>query len=96
MALHLHSENLRKARFRSAPFAPGDELKRALADVAIPLKTIWGKNDVIAQPTLAARLDVLREHHPELQARLIDDAGHWVMYEQAQSFNAALLELLAA
>lgn len=96
LALHLHSENLRKARFRSAPFAPGDELKRALAEVTIPLKTIWGKNDVIAQPTLAARLEVLREHHPELQARLIDDAGHWVMYEQAQAFNAALLELLAA
>lgn len=95
LALHLHSENLRRARFRSAPFAPGDELKRAVADVQIPLKTIWGKRDVIAQPTLDARLAVLGEHHPELKARLIDDAGHWVMYEQSDAFNAALLELLA-
>jgi 2-hydroxy-6-oxonona-2,4-dienedioate hydrolase len=95
LALQLHSANLRKARFRSAPFAPGDELKRALANVHIPLKTIWGKKDVIAQPNLETRLAVLGEHHPELQARLIDDAGHWVMYEQADAFNAALLELLA-
>ena len=95
LALQLHSANLRKARFRSAPFAPGDELKRALANVHLPLKTIWGKKDVIAQPNLETRLAVLGEHHPELQARLIDDAGHWVMYEQAEAFNAALLELLA-
>jgi 2-hydroxy-6-oxonona-2,4-dienedioate hydrolase len=94
LALHLHSDNLRKARFRSAPFAPGDELKRAIANVRIPLKTIWGRKDVIARPTLEARLAVLAEHHPELQARLIDDAGHWVMYEQGAAFNAALLELL--
>ena len=95
LALYLHSENLRRARFRSAPFAPGDELRRAIAQVRIPLKTIWGKRDVIAQPTLEARLAVLAEHHPELRARLIDDAGHWVMYEQGDAFNAALLELLA-
>ena len=94
LALHLHSENLRRARFRSAPFAPGDELKRAIARVRVPLKTIWGKRAAIAQPTLEARLAVLGEHHPELEARLIDDAGHWVMYEQADAFNAALLELL--
>jgi 2-hydroxy-6-oxonona-2,4-dienedioate hydrolase len=95
LALHLHSANLRRARFRSAPFAPGDELKRAIAQVRIPLKTIWGKSDVIAQPTLEARLAVLAEHHPKLQIRLIEEAGHWVMYERAEAFNAALLELLA-
>lgn len=96
LALQLHSENLRKARFRSAPFAPGDELKRALADVRVPLKTIWGKQDVIAMPTMEVRLAVLAEHHPELRAKLIDNAGHWVMYEQGEAFAAALLELLSA
>lgn len=94
LALQLHSANLRKARFRSAPFAPGDELRRALAKVHIPLKTIWGRKDAIAQPDMETRLSVLAEHHPELKARLIDDAGHWVMYEQGEAFNAALLELL--
>ena len=95
LALHIHSENLRRARFRSSPFAPGDELRRALAEVFVPLKTIWGKQDIIATPSIAARLAILSEHHPELQFRLIDGAGHWVMYEQADAFNAALLDLLA-
>ena len=61
----------------------------------MPLKTIWGKQDIIATPSIAARLAILSEHHPELQFRLIDGAGHWVMYEQADAFNAALLDLLA-
>jgi pimeloyl-ACP methyl ester carboxylesterase len=42
---------------------------------------------------LEARLDVLRRHHPELKVRLIEGAGHWVMYEAAAEFNAAFLAL---
>ena len=41
-------------------------------------------------------LDILRRHHPELQVRLIEGAGHWVMYEAADRFNATFLDLLAA
>ena len=39
------------------------------------------------------RLEILRRHHPELDVRLIEGAGHWVMYEAADKFNAAFLEL---
>jgi len=45
---------------------------------------------------LATRLEILRRHHPELEVRLIEGAGHWVAYEAAERFNAALLALLAA
>jgi pimeloyl-ACP methyl ester carboxylesterase len=38
----------------------------------------------------------LRRHHPELQVRLIEGAGHWAMYEAADRFNAAFLDLLAS
>ena len=62
----------------------------------LPLKTIWGTRDAIARPSVEARLDVLRRHHPELDARLIEGAGHWVMYEAPDAFCAALLELLGA
>ncbi len=48
----------------------------------------------IAYPNLPAVLEVLAEHHPELQAKIIPDAGHWVMFEQADAFNAALTEML--
>jgi pimeloyl-ACP methyl ester carboxylesterase len=94
LAIHLQAENIERARFRSRPFAATDTLARALADVSAPLKTVWGTRDIIARPSLEARLDILRRHHPELEVRLIEGAGHWVAYEAADRFNAALLELL--
>jgi 2-hydroxy-6-oxonona-2,4-dienedioate hydrolase len=94
LAIHLQAENIKRARFRSRPFAPTDNLARALAEVSAPLKTIWGTRDIIARPSLDARLDILRRHHPELEVRLIEGAGHWVAYEAAEAFNAAMLDLL--
>jgi 2-hydroxy-6-oxonona-2,4-dienedioate hydrolase len=96
LAVHLQMVNAQAARFRSRPFAPTTELADALAEIHAPVKTIWGTRDVIARPSLQDRLDILRRHHPELAVRLIEGSGHWVMYEKADSFNAALLELLAA
>jgi pimeloyl-ACP methyl ester carboxylesterase len=94
LAVHLQAENIKRARFRSRPFAPTNTLARALADVTAPLSTIWGARDIIARPSIEARLDILRRHHPELAVRLIDGAGHWVAYEAADRFNAAMLDLL--
>jgi len=94
LAVHLQAENIRRARFRSRPFAATDALARALAHVTAPLHTIWGTRDIIARPSLEQRLDILRRHHPEIEVRLIEGAGHWVAYEAADRFNAALLGLL--
>jgi pimeloyl-ACP methyl ester carboxylesterase len=96
LAVHLQAENIKRARFRSRPFAATDGLARALADVTAPVGTIWGTRDIIARPSLDARLDIIRRHHPELQVRLIEGAGHWVMYEAADRFNSAFLDLLGA
>jgi len=94
LAIHLQVENVRRARFRSRAFAATDELARALADVPTRLSTICGTRDTIAHPSVEARLDILRRHHPELRVRLVEGAGHWVMYEAADAFNTALRELL--
>ena len=95
LAIHIQAVNIAKARFRSRAFAGTDEIKRMLPRVKVPLRAIWGDRDQIALPTVESRLDVLREHHPELVARIIPDAGHWTAYEQAAAFNAALVDLLA-
>jgi 2-hydroxy-6-oxonona-2,4-dienedioate hydrolase len=94
LAVHLQGENVKRARFRSRPFAATDTLARALANVTARLATIWGTRDIIARPSIQTRLDILRRHHPELEVRLIEGAGHWVMYEAAPEFTAAFLELL--
>ncbi len=96
LAVYLQAENVKRARFHSRPFAATDDIARTLAQVAAPLKTVWGTRDVIARPSLEARLDVLRRYHPELEARLIEGAGHWVMYEAPGAFRAALRDLLGA
>jgi 2-hydroxy-6-oxonona-2,4-dienedioate hydrolase len=93
LAVHLQAENIKRARFRSRPFATTDGLAKALADVTAPVQTIWGAEDIIARGSLDTRLAILRRHHPELEVRLIEKAGHWVAYEAADRFNTALLEL---
>ena len=93
LAVHLQGENIKRARFRSRPFAATDNLARALEKVTAPVKTIWGTRDIIARPSIETRLEILRRHHPELEVRLIEGAGHWVAYEAAREFNAAFLEL---
>jgi len=96
LALHLQAQNVKQARFRSRPFATGDGLAKALVNVTAPLSSIWGTQDIIARTSLDRRLEILRRHHPELAVRLIEGAGHWVAYEAADRFNAALLGLLSA
>lgn len=94
-AVELQRDNVRAARFRSRKFAPTDNVKRALKDVTVPVRSVWGRNDVIAHPNVETCLEVIGEHHPELVAEIIDDAGHWVMYEQPEAFSAALRRMLA-
>lgn len=94
LAVYLQAENVGRGRFHSRPFAATDALAVALADIKAPVKTIWGTRDIIARPSLEARLDILRRHHPELEVRLIEGAGHWVAYEAADAFNVAVLDLL--
>ena len=94
LAVWLQSENIRKARFRSRPFARSDEISRNLADIRIPVNAVWGGNDQTAWPSIEARYEVLREFHPELQTCTVPDAGHWVMYEQPDAYNRALIEVL--
>ena len=95
-AIALQALNIEKARFRSRGFASSSDVKDGLAKVTVPIKTIWGGNDIIAHPRVEACIDVLRIHHPELEHRVIEGAGHWVMYEQADLFNEALLAFLRA
>ena len=95
LAVQLQSENIRRARFRSRPFARTDEIRVTLPKVEVPVRAIWGAEDQTAWPSVEARYDVLREGHPELVTRTVPDAGHWVMYEQPAAYTTALLDVLA-
>ncbi|MGI9520480.1 MAG: alpha/beta fold hydrolase [Hyphomicrobiaceae bacterium] len=93
-AIALQAINVSNARFRSREFAGGSAVRDGLAQIDLPLRTIWGRHDVIANPDLDTVLKILAEKHPELKACIIEEAGHWVMYEAPEAFNASLLEFL--
>lgn len=95
-AIAIQAGNVRKARFRSREFARTTEIKERLPEVKVPVRAIWGERDVLAKPTLDTLLDVLRAAQPDIVTRVVPDAGHWSMYENAAGFNAALLAQLAA
>lgn len=96
LAVWLQSENIRRARFRSRPFARIPEIAQHLPEVQVPVKAVWGGEDQTAWPSVDARYDVIRQSHPELVTRTVPDAGHWVMYEQPGAYNQALKEVLAS
>jgi len=94
LAVYLQANNVRKARFRSRPFARTDEISRNLPNIRIPVRAIWGAEDSTALPDIETRYRVLREGHPELLTHTVPDAGHWVMYEQPGAYLSALMQML--
>ena len=95
-AIALQALNVSNARIRSRKFAGTAEVRDALAEVKVPVKSIWGSRDIVAYPDVNSCLSALRLHHPELQHRIVENAGHWVMYEAAEAFNASLKDILQA
>jgi pimeloyl-ACP methyl ester carboxylesterase len=95
LALAIQEWNTVHARTRSRGFAHTPMLRDALLRSPAPLGAIWGEADQVAAPHLGERLDALSAARPDAAIELIPGAGHWVMYEAPEAFNAALSRLLA-
>jgi pimeloyl-ACP methyl ester carboxylesterase len=96
LAVHAQMESLRRARFKSGSIPASDTLLRALPAVTARIAGIWGERDAFAAPYLDERRRALAAFAPDLDFRVIPEAGHWVPYEAAEAVNAALLEILGA
>lgn len=95
LALHMLMANGRAARLFVPHLVIPDRVVRVLGDVKVPLDAIWGEFDR-PHPDPALQESVLRRFQPDMDFRVIAGAGHWAMYERAEAFNAALLDLLTA
>ena len=95
LGAYLQAGNARRGRTKSRPISMSPILLDALPRVTAPVAAIFGEFDATAHPWLADREATLRQMRPELDFRVIPDAGHWVQYEAADRFNAELLDLLA-
>ena len=91
LALHIQSHNAARSWINSGPFSRGDVLLEPLSRVKAPLSGIWGRHDTTAFGRLAEIEPILRRTDPKATVAVVEDAGHWVIYEQADAVNALLL-----
>lgn len=96
LALHLQMSNTLKARVKGSAIARSDALRRALPAIKARLVCISGTADVYVADSVKDRKSVFHAVQPETPFHFIDDAGHWVMYEQAEAFNSVLDQALRA
>ena len=94
LALYIQSENARRSRLNSGPFSRGDSLLEPLSRVQAPIAGIWGRNDSLTRERLAEVEPILRRTDSNARFQVIEDAGHWVGFEQPLAFNEALLRLV--
>jgi 2-hydroxy-6-oxonona-2,4-dienedioate hydrolase len=96
LALNLHMANVVRDRLPGRSMARTDILKRTLPGIRCPVFAIYGGEDVLYEGEFAALETALRQAPQFRRLDVIPNAGHWVQYQQAAAFNAALLAALDA
>jgi pimeloyl-ACP methyl ester carboxylesterase len=95
LAVHIQRENGLRNRYHVPRQGASTLLRDYLGRLDSKLACMWGEHDVYAIGNREQRIEVMRKTHPAMQVSIIDDAGHWVMYEQPERFNTELLRLLS-
>ena len=94
LAIYLQMETVKLARTKSRQIAVTDALRRVLPSIKAQLSSIHGGDDASNYGQASEREKLFRLIQPDMDFRIIPNAGHWVMYETPEAFNATLLELL--
>jgi pimeloyl-ACP methyl ester carboxylesterase len=95
LAIHVQESNVFRSRLNPIGLVLPDKLAAILPSVSAPVDAIWGEYDR-PHPEPAAQEAVLRHIQPNMDFRVIADAGHWVMYERPEAFDHAVLDMLRA
>jgi pimeloyl-ACP methyl ester carboxylesterase len=96
LAVALHAHNVERDRLRKRRLMLTDALVPILQRLSCPVHGIWGTQDVLYRHRLPLVQRVL-SLAPRFQSlTLLPDAGHWVQFEAADAFNAALERALAS
>jgi 2-hydroxy-6-oxonona-2,4-dienedioate hydrolase len=96
LALRIHTDNTVRSRMNGRRLAYTDALLQALQSVLCPVHAIYGREDALYLQRQEALASALQTAPTFQQLQWIEDAGHWVQFEQAQAFDAALLAALTA
>jgi len=91
----LHAANVERDRLRRRRLMLTDALVPVLSDLSCPVHGIWGAQDVLYRHRLALIGQVLARAPEFVSLDLLPQAGHWVQFEAADAFNAALARALS-
>ena len=94
LAVHLQVRNATRARLRSRALSRIPALRTAIPRTSAKLHGLWGERDITAQGVLDEIRHLLKSLQAGSSFTVIRRAGHWVQYEAADEFNAALIGLL--
>ena len=97
LALSLHAANVQRDRMPRRRLSSTDIVAKTLPQLRVPVSAIYGEHDALYKGRL-----------PELQSAMqngatlwgqwhtVAGAGHWVQFEAAQAFDAALQRVLGS
>ncbi|MBC7726405.1 MAG: alpha/beta fold hydrolase [Microbacteriaceae bacterium] len=94
LAVALHAANVERDRLRRRRLMLTDALVPVLPTLACPVHGIWGAQDVLYRHRLPLIGQVLSSAPGFQSLDLLPQAGHWVQFEAAEGFNAALVAAL--
>jgi 2-hydroxy-6-oxonona-2,4-dienedioate hydrolase len=98
LAQHLYDVDTRRRRLPRVSFSGFQTLRVDLRAIKVTgrVAAVAGADDQIIGRTPEGQAEQLRSVSPSAEYHAIPGAGHWVMYEGAQAYNAALIEALRA
>ena len=96
LALRLHTTNVQRDRMPRRRLSSTDIVARTLPRVTARVSAILGEHDALYRgrlSELAVAMPAMARHWGQWQ--VVPRAGHWVQYEAAEQFHAALLNALS-
>lgn len=97
LALSVHTANVQRDRMPRRRMSSTDILAQVLPTLRVPVSAIYGEQDALYRGRLPALQSALQAMPPQWgQWHTVPGAGHWVTYEAAEQFNAALSQVLSA
>lgn len=96
LALSLHAANVQRDRMPRRRLSSTDILATTLPSIQARVSALYGEHDVLYRGRMPELQRAMRALSPQWGSwHTVAGAGHWVTYEAAVPFNAALLSTLA-
>lgn len=95
-ALELHHHNIVRTRVSTRrAISRVVDIFNVLPGIRARTLFVWGLQDALGLPSPQWRAERIRGVLPDAQFAFIDQAGHWVQFEQPEQFNHAAVGFLA-